>query len=305
MIQTVVVYSVITPIYFISIRFTYLRLTRPCGEDMSKIIAALLIFMVMGAIGTSMAATEVVVSGSTTLGPWGVLAADSFNSAQKDYHASVAQTGTGAGVTAIAQGNADVAMASREITADEKKQYGDKFKETLVGYDGVCICVSKAIYDAGVHNLTKAQVKSIYSGKVKNWKELGGPDELIYAIAREQGSGTRDNFNTDIMGSTTAETPGVNTVATGSSEVKTAITGSNKAIGYIGFSYSQSGNLGVLTIDGVTPTQDTIKSKKYPLARGLYLDTFGNVKPGAQAFIDFMLSAQGQKVGQDNGYVTL
>ena len=271
---------------------------------MNKIIATLMVALFMGTIATTMAATEVVVSGSTTVGPWGALCADAFNTAQSEYHASVAQTGTGAGVTAAAQGNADVAMASREVTADEKKQYGDKFKENLIGYDGICICVSKAIYDAGVTKLTKDQVKDIYAGNTTNWKQVGGPDEEIYVIAREQGSGTRDNFNTDIMGSTKAETPGVKTEASGNSEVKTAITGSNKAIGYLGFSYSQSG-VGVLAINGITPTQATIKDKSYPLARKLYLDTFGAVKPGAQAFIDFVVGAQGQKIGQDNGYVTL
>jgi ABC-type phosphate transport system substrate-binding protein len=85
--------------------------------EIRKIIATMLVSVILGTIASSMAATEVPVSGSTTVGPLAALCADAFNAAQKDYHVSVAQTGTGAGVTAAATGTADAAMASREITA--------------------------------------------------------------------------------------------------------------------------------------------------------------------------------------------
>jgi phosphate transport system substrate-binding protein len=148
-----------TAIYFISNSLTYYLNVLASGDNMRKLIAVLLISLMLGTIATSLAATEVVVSGSTTVGPLGVLCADAFNAAQTDYHASVAQTGTGAGITALAQGQADIAMASREVTADEKTKYGDKFVENLIGYDGIAIIVSKPVYDAGVKALTKDQVK--------------------------------------------------------------------------------------------------------------------------------------------------
>ena len=273
--------------------------------EIRKIIAAMLVSVILGTIASSLAATEVTVSGSTTVGPLGVLCADAFNAAQSNYHVSVAQTGTGAGVTAAATGTADIAMASREITADEKSKYGDKFQETLIGYDGIAICVSKAIYDAGVTALTKDQVKKIYAGNITNWKELGGPDKQIYAISREEGSGTRDSFLTDIFGNTKAETPAVSTYSSSNSEIKTAITGSDHAIGYLGYSYSESGDLKAVKIEGVEVNPQTIKNKTYPLARSLYLDTLGDPKPGAKAFIDFVKGAEGQKIASDNGFVPL
>ena len=122
----------------------------------------MLVSLILGTIASSMAATEVVVTGSTTVGPLGIMCAEEFNIAQGDYHVSVSQTGTGAGVTSIAEGNSDIAMASREITPDEKAKYGDKFQENLVGYDGIAICVSNAVYNAGVTSLTKDQIKGIY-----------------------------------------------------------------------------------------------------------------------------------------------
>lgn len=154
-------------------------------------------------------------------------------------------------------------------------------------------------------SLTKDQVKKIYSGKIKNWEELGGPDEPIYAISREQGSGTRDTFLEDIFGSKKAETPGVRTYSSSNSEVNVAIVGSNVAIGYLGYSYSEGGNLRAVKLDNVEISPQTIKDKTYPLARTLYLVTFGNPKPGAQAYMDFIKRSEGQKIAKENGFIPI
>jgi len=268
-----------------------------------KLMATLLIPLMAMTIATSMAATDVKVSGSTTVFPLGAACAEAFNDIQSDYRVSVAQGGTGGGITDIAEGRSDVAMASREVTADEKSKYGDKFQENLIGYDGLAVCVSKAIYDSNITSLTKDQVKQIYSGEIKNWKELGGPDEPIYAISREQGSGTRDTFLEDIFGSKKAETPGVSTYSSSNSEVKVAIVGSNNAIGYLGYSYSDGEKLRAVKLDDIEITPQTIRDKTYPLARTLYLDTFGDPKPGAQAYIDFVKGPEGQKIAEENGFI--
>jgi phosphate transport system substrate-binding protein len=97
----------------------------------------------------------------------------------------------------------------------------------------------------------------------------------------------------------------VNTVAGSNAEIRTAITGSDKAIGYLGFSYAEDGAVGAITMDGVKPTAETIKKGDYELARKLYFYTFGNALPGAQAFIDFMVGPNGQKVAEEYGFVPL
>ena len=237
--------------------------------------------------------------------PLGEAAAEAFNAQQKDCEVTVTGGGTGAGITAIAEGRSSIAMASREVTKDEISKYGDNFRQFAVGYDGVVIAVSKSIYDAGVKQLTSDQVKKIYAGEITNWKEVGGPDEPILAIAREQGSGTMDTFNEDIMGDKSAETPGVNTVAAGNAEVKTAIIGSDKAIGYLGFDYIQGGNIRGLTLDGVAPSVQTIKDGTYKLHRQLFLYTFGEPTPCAQKYIDFVTGPEGQKVAEENGFIPL
>lgn len=276
-------------------------------KSVIKQLSILIVALILGATCTTMVmATETVrVSGSTTVLPLAEGGAEAFNSAQSDYQAIVTGGGTGVGIKNIAEGNSDIGMASREVTSDEISQFGDKFKENLVGYDGIVIAVSKQIYDSGVTSLTKDQVKKMYNGEITSWKELGGPDDPILIVAREQGSGTRDTFNEDIMGSKAAETPGVNTVAGSNAEVRTAITGSDKAIGYLGFSYAEDGQVGMITLDGVAPSAGTIKDGSYELARKLYFYTFGDATAGSQAFIDFMTGAEGQKVADEYGFVPL
>ena len=274
---------------------------------MRKLLNALIIALIMGAVCTSMvmAKETVRVSGSTTVLPLAEGGAEAFNGEQSDYETLVTGGGTGVGMKNIAEGNSEIAMASREVTAEEISQFGDKFKENLVGYDGIVIAVSKEIYDAGVTALSKDQVKAIYTGEINNWKDVGGPDEEMMVVAREQGSGTRDTFNEDIMGDKKAETPGVNTVAGSNAEIRTALTGSDKAIGYLGFSYAEDGAVGMITLDGVKPTAETIKDGSYELARKLYFYTFGDTTEGAQAFIDYMMGEDGQKVAEEYGFVPL
>ncbi|MBN1236509.1 MAG: phosphate ABC transporter substrate-binding protein [Methanotrichaceae archaeon] len=251
------------------------------------------------------AAEKVTITGSTTVLPLVEAAAEAFNGKQNECRASITGGGTGAGITAIAEGRSNVAMASREVTSDELSKYGDKFQQFDIGYDGVVIIVSKAIYDAGIKGLSMEQVKEIYAGEIKNWKELGGPDAEIYAIGREQGSGTRDTFNEDIMADKKAETPGVSTTAMGSSEVKTAIVGSNSAIGYLGFSYLKGGNIEAIALDGIMPGMQTIKDGSYKLQRHLYLYTFGAPSSCAKAYIDFVAGTEGQKIAEENGFIPL
>ena len=106
------------------------------------------------------------------------------------------------------------------------------------------------------------------------------------------------------MGSTSAVTK-ENTVAQSNSEVRLAILGSDKAIGYVGFSYQRDGAIKALTVNGILPTVQTIKDGSYLLARHLYFYTYGDPTPGAKAFTDFVTSAAGQKIASDNGFIPL
>lgn len=277
-----------------------------CGDNVRKLAIALMIALFVGSIATALAAEKVTISGSTTVLPLAQAEAEAYDEQQTECLVTITGGGTGAGITAAGEGRSDIAMASREIKASERSKYSkNNFQQFFIGYDGICIIVSKAIKDAGIKEITKDQLMNIYAGKVTNWKDLKGPDAEIYAIAREDGSGTRDTFNELIMGSTTAETPGVKTTSMSSAEVKTAVTGSDNAIGYVGFSYAKSGDVGVLKYEGISPDVKNIKSGSYPLARHLYFYTWGQPTPCAQKFIDFVLSSEGQKIADENGFVPI
>ena len=264
----------------------------------------LLIALLAFAIPWSALASDVTVSGSSTVMPLAEAAAEEFNVLQKEYVVTVSAGGTGAGILGIAERKYDIALASREVTEGEKQRFGDYFEMFPVGLDGISLAVSEEVYQAGVKDLSQQQVKDIYSGNITNWKEVGGPNADIYVISREDGSGTRANFNEVVLGSRDAETPGVDTVANGGAEVKTAISGSDKAIGYLGFNYL-GGDVVGLAFNGVPPTYDNIKLDLYELHRHLYFCTFKKPSAGAQAFIDFVRGPQGQKIAALEGFIPI
>lgn len=250
-------------------------------------------------------AAAVTVAGSTTVMPLVEASAEEFNKIQNEVRVSVTGGGSGVGIKNAAEGLADIAMASRQVKPDEIATYGDSFVEYLVAYDAIAVVVSQPIYEAGVTDLSQEQVAAIYSGEVANWMDVGGPDERIYVVAREVGSGTRDTFNGMVMDSVEAETPGVTTYHGSNAEVKTAVTNSDKAIGYVGMNYVEGGALRAVAYDGVMPSAETIKDGTYPLSRALNLYTFGEPGSDTEKFIDFILSDEGQNIVADSGFVPI
>lgn len=270
-----------------------------------KIIAILLIALSVASISFWPAsARDVTISGSSTVMPLAEAAAEVFNAEQHEYVVSVTAGGTGAGILGIVERKYDIAMASRALTEEEKQRSGGNFQEFAVALDGISLAVSDEIYLAGVRSLSREQVRKIYSGDITNWKQVGGPDEEIYVIAREEGSGTRYDFNEAVLGSREAETPGVDTVAYGGAEVKTAISGSDRAIGYLGFNYL-GGGVQAIAFDGIMPNYENIKLDIYELQRHLYFYTFGDPTPGAREFIDFVQGPVGQKIAAEEGFIPI
>ncbi len=248
-------------------------------------------------------ARDVTISGSSTVMPLAESAAEVFNLEQHQYVVTVTAGGTGAGILGIAERKYDIAMASRALTEDEELRFGSNFREFKVGLDGIRLAVSEKIYQAGVKSLSREQIRKIYSGVITNWKQVGGPDKDIYVISREEGSGTRDDFNEAVLGDRKAETSGVDTVANSGAEVKTAISGSDNAIGYLGFNYLGSGGVRAISFDGIPPSYENIKLGIYELKRQLYFYTFGDPTPGAKAFIDFVQGSEGQKIAAEEGFI--
>jgi phosphate transport system substrate-binding protein len=262
------------------------------------------LFALFGSSTASEGLDTVTITGSTTVMPLVEICAEEFNMLQDDVMVTVSGVGgSGVGIKNVASGFSDIGMSSRQVRADEIELYGDNFSERLIGYDAICIAVSGSVYEAGVTNLSRNQLRAIYNGNVTNWRELGGPDREIYAVARMVGSGTGDLFNELVMGDLKTDTLGADTYTQNNAEMKTAITKSDKAIGYLGFNYVQDGNLSAVAYEGVFPTTEGIKSETYPLSRPLYVMTWNEPDEGEQAFIDFLLGDEGQSIVEEIGFL--
>lgn len=272
---------------------------------------ALLIALFAGGIVSSLAAENVsspakenvVVTGSTVGLTVVQAVAKEFNAEQKDCIVNVSGGGTNKGITDIAKNKtSDIAMASRTLYLSEKMTYGDRFDEFDIGLSAIVIGVSRPIYESGVKGLTTEQVRGIYSGKIKNWKEVGGPNKIISVIGYANSSQQTTTFNETIMGNATPNIPGVSIRAQNESAVMAALFSSDNAIGFLNF----NNVVNVVSIDGVSPTIDNIKNGSYKLVHPyIYFYTYGDPKPCAKKFIDFFDTPKGQNITAQYGIVSI
>ena len=204
-------------------------------------------------------------------------------------------TGSGSGITAVAEGRCDIGLASRELK-DEEKARG--LKETTLALDGIAVIVHP---DNAVKDLDLETVAKIYTGEITNWKELGGSDSEIVLIGREAGSGTRDGFES-ITG--TAEKCLYRQELTSTGDVITSVAGNPAAIGYASLA-SVKDTVRALSVNGVTPTEDTVKDGSYPVQRPFVLVTKEDkaLSAVAQAFFDYATSPEAGEIISHAGAV--
>ena len=192
-------------------------------------------------------------------------------------------TGSGAGITGAAEGTLDIGLSSRGLK-DEEKAGG--LKETVFALDGIAIVVNN---ENGVADLSLEQIKGLADGTITNWKDVGGADAPVVLIGREAGSGTRDGFES-ITGTKDACQYRQELTSTG--DVITAVSQNPDAIGYASLA-SVKDTVKALNVNGVTPSEATVKDGSYTVQRPFVLVTVEGkaLSPAAQAFFDYALSA--------------
>ena len=204
-------------------------------------------------------------------------------------------TGSSAGITAVAEGRCDIGLSSRSLK-EEEKQSG--LKETVLAYDGIAIIVNP---ENSVEELNLEQIAQIYTGEITNWSELGGEDEEIVLIGREAGSGTRDGFEsiTD-----TKDVCKYRQELTSTGDVITTVAGNPAAIGYASLA-SVKDTVKAVSVDGVVPTEESIKDGSYKVQRPFVLVTKEgtDLSEAAQAFFDFATSADANEIITSAGVV--
>lgn len=212
---------------------------------------------------------SITISGSTSVGPLMEKESERFEQLNPQVNVQINQLGSSAGI-----------------------------KDAI---NGTAIITSK---DNKIDSLKLSQIRDIYTGKIRNWKDVGGKDSEIVVVSREEGSGTRDAFQ-KIVGYTSEELINNAIIGDGSGNIKTTVAGNNNAIGFISFEYLDD-SVNKVKIDGIEPNAENVKDNKYKLARTfllVYKEEY--LKENGNKLIDFVLSEEGQNIVEENGLIRI
>ncbi len=248
------------------------------------------------------------IKGSDTVLPLSQKEAEVFMKTNKSSKIIVTGGGSGVGIAALMDGTTDIAMSSRKMKMDEKMKMQDggrPFKEVIIANDALSVIVNP---NNKVSQLTREQLEGIYTGKIKNWKEVGGDDMVIVVYSRESSSGTYEFFKEHVMNKKNYGSNVLNMPATGA--IVQSVSQTKGAIGYVGLAYMEktvkalkvSYNKGKTFVE---PSMATAKDKSYPIVRPLFYYYPNKVEKTVKPFVDFVLSAEGQKIVETEGYVPL
>ena len=225
---------------------------------------------------------SVATDGSTSMQKVINTLGEAFMNENKGITFTYNPTGSGSGIKAVQEGRCDIGLSSRALKAEEKEA---GLKETVLAYDGIAIIVNP---ENPVSDLTLEQIAEIYTGRITNWKDLGGNDAEIVLIGREAGSGTRDGFESIVDVKDSCKYAQELT-ATGA--VISAVEANPLAIGYASLS-AVGDTVAMVTVEGVECSEDTVKDGSYEVQRPFVFVTNKSVtlSEQAQAFVDFATS---------------
>jgi phosphate transport system substrate-binding protein len=260
--------------------------------------------------------TVIQNKGSDTMVNVAQVWAEDYRKVAPDVEVEVSGGGSGVGLAALLKGAVDIANASRDIKPSEieqaEKNTGKPPVEFTVGYDALAVYVHK---DNPLDEVTLAQLSEIYAegGKTTHWSELGitipgVSDDTIVRVSRQSSSGTYEFFREHALGNKDYRLGSRD--LNGSKEVVELVGSTLTAIGYSGMGYATPA-VKMLKVGKdsagpfVSPTVAGVHDKSYPLARSLHVYTLGEPQGAVKAYVDWILSAAGQKVVEDAGYVPL
>lgn len=239
-------------------------------------------------VGVAQAETlsgKLVLAGSTSVQPLAEELADEFMAKYPKVRVQVQGGGSSAGITAAKSKTADIGTSSRELKPEEQGLH-----EVQIAIDGIAVVVHPA---NPVKNLTAEQIRKIFGGELTNWKQVGGKDGKIMAVTREAGSGTRGAFEELVMDKKPIANSAIVQGSTGA--VRASVAQAPGAIGYVSIG-SLDRSVKAVTLDGIQASEENVKNKTYRLARPFLFLTKAAPTGLAKAFIDFVLSKDGQHI---------
>jgi phosphate transport system substrate-binding protein len=269
------------------------------------ILAVVVVVILIGAyaagfFGGDQEIETLSVTGSTTVLPIVQLTAEKYMDLHSTVNILVSGGGSSVGVKSVGEGTADMGMASRDMKDEEKTSYPD-VKPIVVARDGIAVIVHPS---NPVSSLTVEEIKGIYKGIYTNWSELGSDDMEIVVIGRDSASGTREFFWTEVMDKEDFVATMLEKNSNGA--VKQTVSQTPGAIGYVGLGYIDETVKAVKVREGsreIEPTVENVKNGSYPISRSLYLLVKGEPTGLAKDFIDFILSEEGQRIVEEEGFV--
>ena len=248
------------------------------------------------------------IKGSDTMLPLSQKEAETYMTENKGANVMVTGGGSGVGIAALIDGTTEIAQSSRKIKMDEKlklQEAGVSYKEVVVAFDALAILVNPS---NKVSQLTREQLEGIFTGKIKNWKEVGGDDAKIVVYSRETSSGTYEFFKEHVLNKKNFASDVLSMPATGA--IVQSISQTKGAIGYVGLAYLNKDvkAIKVSYNQGKTytgPSMETAKNKTYPIIRPLQYYYNSKFEAKVKSYMAYVLSDKGQKVIEQVGYVPL
>jgi phosphate transport system substrate-binding protein len=248
---------------------------------------------------------QLQLAGSTTVQPLAEKLAEAFMAKNPDLVIEIQGGGSSVGVTSAGEGTVDIGNASRDVKDSELEKFPD-LQVFTIAYDGIAVVTHP---DTQLASLSVEQVRDIFAGEITNFKDVGGPDAAIVVVSREEGSGTRAAFEELVMeykeGDENKQKPIFEKALLQQSngQVRTTVATTPNSIGYLSFGFLDESTTPV-PIDGVEPTVANVKNGSYPIFRPLNMLTKGEPNELAKAFLDFILSEEGQAIVAED-YITI
>jgi phosphate transport system substrate-binding protein len=275
----------------------------------TNVLKTLVAVGLIAATTLSANAGNIIVKGSDTLVILAQKWAETYMGEHKDTKIQVTGGGSGIGFAALQNGTTDLCDASRKIKAAEiancQKAFGKRPTEYKVAVDGLSLYVNE---DNAIKELSIDQLAQIFTGKVKNWKEVGGADAPITIYSRENSSGTYDFFKENVLKG--ADFASSAQTMPGTAALLQAVAKDKGGIGYGGAAYGKGAKALLVKPDdsspGVEPTEENVLAQKYPIWRYLYVYVNPALdKNEIAAYLTWIRSDDGQKIVKDVGYFPL
>ncbi len=244
---------------------------------------------------------QIQIAGSTTVQPLSEVLAEAFMADNPGVMIEVQGGGSSVGITSAGEGTVAIGNASRNVKESEFEEFPE-LQVYTIAYDGIAVVTNP---DLELPSLSLSQVKAIFAGEITNYTEVGGADAEIIVVSREEGSGTRAAFEELVMesGEEAGEISEDALLQQSNGQIRTTVSTTPNAIGYISFGFLDE-SVNIVSIDGFEPSVANVKNGSYPVFRPLNMLTNGDPDPLAKAFLDFILSAEGQAIVAEE-YITV